>query len=286
MAIGPRTRVLLIAAALFAALGALVWFLSYSYWSQPVTPLRPPAQDAERLPTPVPTPSPAATPITSPTTTPTPGASPAPGASPQAQGSVGDPSSSSAAALASMRLLIPVQGVTANQLQDTFKDSRSEGRVHDAIDISAPRDTPVLAATDGRIVKLFSSEKGGITLYQLASADEHYVLYYAHLERYADGLAEGRLARRGETIGYVGDTGNATPGNTHLHFQIYRVEDPGRSFWAGENLNPYPLLRARAVAVETSRLFLYDSSSADGVAGRAAAGGFPGESVESRVRER
>jgi peptidoglycan LD-endopeptidase LytH len=248
MAIGPRTRVLLIAAALFAALGALVWFLSYRYWSQPVTPLRPPAQDAERLPTPQSTVTPAAaspaTPITSPSATPTPGASPdaspAPGASPQAQSFTSDPAAS--AALASMRLLIPVQGVAPAQLQDTFKDSRSEGRVHDAIDIVAPRDTPVLAATDGRVVKLFRSVKGGITLYQLASADERYVLYYAHLERYADGLAEGHLARRGETLGYVGDTGNATPGNTHLHFQIYRVEDP-RRFWTGENLNPYPLLR-------------------------------------------
>ena len=141
-----------------------------------------------------------------------------------------------------MRLLIPVEGIRPDQLQDTFKDSRSEGRVHDAIDIIAPRGTPVLAATDGRVVKLFNSVKGGITFYQLAAADEHYVLYYAHLERYADGLAEGHFARRGETVGYVGDTGNATPGNTHLHFQIYRVADPKR-FWTGENLNPYPLLR-------------------------------------------
>jgi murein DD-endopeptidase MepM/ murein hydrolase activator NlpD len=122
-----------------------------------------------------------------------------------------------------MRLLIPVEGIRLDQLQDTFKDSRSEGRVHDAIDIIAPRGTPVLAATDGRVVKLFNSVKGGITFYQLAAADEHYVLYYAHLERYADGLAEGRVLRRGETVGYVGDTGNATPGNTHLHFQIYHV---------------------------------------------------------------
>jgi murein DD-endopeptidase MepM/ murein hydrolase activator NlpD len=142
-----------------------------------------------------------------------------------------------------MQLLIPVEGVRPEQLQDTFKDARSEGRVHDAIDIVAPRGTPVLAATDGRVVKLFQSAKGGITFYQLAAADEHYVLYYAHLERYADGLTEGHVARRGETLAYVGDTGNAAPGNTHLHFQIYRVEDPGH-FWNGENLNPYPLLRA------------------------------------------
>jgi murein DD-endopeptidase MepM/ murein hydrolase activator NlpD len=247
MAIGPRTRVLLIAAALFGAVAALVWFLSYRYWSQPATPLRPPSQDAERLPTPAltpaadlnvsPTPAPGASPTPSPGASPPPaGASPA--APPQALGLFDD----RGAALASMRLLIPVEGVRPEQLQDTFRDSRSEGRVHDAIDIIAPRGTPVVAATDGRVVKLFKSAKGGITFYQLAAADEHYVLYYAHLERYADGLAEGHVARRGEVVGYVGDTGNATPGNTHLHFQIYRVADPGR-FWTGENLNPYPLLR-------------------------------------------
>jgi len=236
MALGPRTRVLLIAAALFGAVAALVWYLSDHYWSQPVTPLRPPSQDVERLPTPAASPTTTATPT--PTSTPTPEASPTPGPSGQAQAPSGDPAS----ALASMRLLIPVEGIRPDQLQDTFKDSRSEGRVHDAIDIIAPRGTPVLAATDGRIVKLFNSVKGGITFYQLAAADEHYVLYYAHLERYADGLKEGHVARRGETVGYVGDTGNATPGNTHLHFQLYRVEDPKR-FWTGENLNPYPLLR-------------------------------------------
>lgn len=241
MAIGPRTRVLLIAALLFGAVGALVWFLSYRYWSQPVTPLAPPSQDAERLPTPAASPVATVPPTATatPTATPTLDTTPTPG-SPTSQGQA--PSGDASSTLASMRLLIPVQGITPGQLQDTFKDSRSEGRVHDAIDIIAPRGTPVVAATDGRVVKLFQSVKGGITFYQLASADEHYVLYYAHLERYADGLAEGHFARRGETVGYVGDTGNATPGNTHLHFQLYRVEDPKR-FWTGENLNPYPLLR-------------------------------------------
>ncbi len=234
MTLGPRTRVLLMAVALFGALAALVWYLSYHYWSQPVTPLPPPSQEVERQPPPAPSPTATATP----TLTPTPEVSPTPVASPQAQVPAGDASS----ALASMRLLIPVEGIRPEQLQDTFKDSRSEGRVHDAIDIIAPRGTPVLAATDGRVVKLFNSVKGGVTFYQLAAADERYVLYYAHLERYADGLAEGHVARRGETLAYVGDTGNATPGNTHLHFQIYRVEDP-KKFWTGENLNPYPLLR-------------------------------------------
>ncbi len=243
MALTPRARVLLIAAVIFGALGALVWFLSYRYWSQPVTPLAPPTKEAERLPQ-ASTPAPSATPSLTPTATPaaspaaSPEASPAPGGSAESQRLEGD----TASGFASMRLLIPVEGVRPEQLQDTFKNSRSEGRVHDAIDIVAPRGAPVLAATDGRVVKLFRSDRGGVTLYQLASADERYVLYYAHLERYAEGLAEGRHARRGETIGYVGDSGNVTPGNTHLHFQLYRVADP-KHFWSGENVNPYPLLR-------------------------------------------
>lgn len=138
-------------------------------------------------------------------------------------------------------LLIPVAGVRPEQLRDTFQESRSEGRVHDAIDIPAARGTPVLAAADGRIIKFFNSEKGGITIYQL-SADERLVYYYAHLERYADGLSEGRVARRGEVIAYVGDTGNAGPGNYHLHFSVATITDPKR-YWTGTNINPYPMLR-------------------------------------------
>ena len=240
MALGPRARVAFLAALVFAGVAALVWYLSYGYWSQPVTPLRPPANTSEALtPTATPTPQSSATPQTTPTPTTTP--SPTPSPSPQSLLQP-QPQGDTNATLASMRLLLPVQGVRAEELRDTFSDSRSEGRVHDAIDIMAPRNSPVVAAADGRVVRLFRSVKGGITLYQLAAADEHIVLYYAHLERYADGLAEGHFARRGETIAYVGDTGNAVPGNTHLHFQIYRVADP-KHFWTGDNVNPYPLLR-------------------------------------------
>ncbi|MER3428615.1 MAG: endopeptidase [Pyrinomonas sp.] len=139
------------------------------------------------------------------------------------------------------RLLIPVAGVMANELQDTFNDARAEGRVHNAIDIMAPRGTPVLAATDGTILKLFWSERGGNTIYQLGT-DGRTVYYYAHLDRYADGLTEGGTVRRGATIGYVGDTGNAGSGNYHLHFAIYIVDDPKR-YWDGQPINPYPLLK-------------------------------------------
>jgi murein DD-endopeptidase MepM/ murein hydrolase activator NlpD len=247
MALGPRARVAFLAALVFAGVAALVWYLSYGYWSQPVTPLRPPSNSVETLtPTTTPTPQATATPPTdatpTPMTTPTVSPTPTPSTSPQSLLQPQTPGGDAGATLASMRLLLPVQGVRAEELRDTFSDSRSEGRVHDAIDIMAPRNAPVLAAADGRVVKLFRSVKGGVTLYQLASADEHIVLYYAHLERYADGLSEGHFARRGETLAYVGDTGNATPGNTHLHFQIYRVSDP-KHFYTGDNINPYPLLR-------------------------------------------
>jgi murein DD-endopeptidase MepM/ murein hydrolase activator NlpD len=111
-----------------------------------------------------------------------------------------------------MNLIVPVAGVRPDQLLDTFDDARSEGRVHDAIDIPAAAETPVLAAADGKILKLFNSEKGGTTIYQL-SANNELVFYYAHLARYADGLAEGNVVKQGEVIAYVGDTGNAGPGN-------------------------------------------------------------------------
>jgi murein DD-endopeptidase MepM/ murein hydrolase activator NlpD len=137
-------------------------------------------------------------------------------------------------------LIIPVAGVKAEQLVDTFTASRSEGRTHDAIDIIAPADTRVLAAADGQISKLWQSERGGTTIYQL-SADQKMIFYYAHLARYADGLTEGKQVRQGEVIAYVGDTGNAGAGNYHLHFSIALVSDPKR-YWEGTNINPYPLL--------------------------------------------
>jgi len=138
-------------------------------------------------------------------------------------------------------LIVPVAGVRPDQLRDTFSESRSEGRVHDAIDIAAPLGTPVLAAADGTIIKLFHSERGGTTIYQL-STDQKFIYYYAHLDRYAESLTEGHLARQGETIAYVGDSGNAGAGNYHLHFSIALVSDP-KHYWEGVNINPYPLLR-------------------------------------------
>ena len=137
-------------------------------------------------------------------------------------------------------LLIPVQGIAAAALHDTFNDARSEGRRHDAIDIMAPAGTPVLAVADGRIEKLFLSERGGITLYQF-NPERTRAYYYAHLQRYADGIAEGQVLRRGQVLGYVGATGNADPSAPHLHFAVFAL-GPEARWWEGTALNPYPML--------------------------------------------
>jgi murein DD-endopeptidase MepM/ murein hydrolase activator NlpD len=165
---------------------------------------------------------------------------------PTAEDSAGNQASSKDAPLqgnfvGTLKLVIPVVGVRPDQLVDTFTASRSEGRIHDAIDIPAPAGTAVLAAADGEIARLFQSERGGTTIYQL-SPDKKLVFYYAHLQGYADGLVAGKFVKQGEVIGYVGDTGNAGAGNFHLHFSISVITDPKR-YWEGTNINPYPLLR-------------------------------------------
>ena len=140
-------------------------------------------------------------------------------------------------------LVIPVQGVQAAKLVDTFTQSRGAGRLHDAIDIMAARGTPVLAVADGRVAKLFNSKPGGNTVYQFDRA-EKLAYYYAHLDRYADGLVEGKMLKRGEVLGYVGSTGNASPDAPHLHFAVF-VLGPEKKWWQGTAVNPYPLLGGR-----------------------------------------
>ena len=142
-------------------------------------------------------------------------------------------------ALASRRLAIPVDGVTPRELLDTYPDRRGQ-KPHEAIDIHAPRGTRVIAVDDGRIAKLFTSAAGGLTVYQF-DPQQRFAYYYAHLDRYADGLREGMIVRRGDVIGYVGTTGNAAPNAPHLHFAIF-VLGPERQWWKGKPLNPYPFL--------------------------------------------
>jgi murein DD-endopeptidase MepM/ murein hydrolase activator NlpD len=144
-------------------------------------------------------------------------------------------------------LAIPVTGVRADQLIDTFTQSRAGGRPHDAIDIMAPAGTPVIAAAEGTVEKLyFSDSGGGITAY-VRSPDRRWTYYYAHLQAYAPGLREGQRVARGERIGLVGSTGNANPAGPHLHFAIQEMA-AGERWWQGRAINPYPILAGRGVA--------------------------------------
>jgi murein DD-endopeptidase MepM/ murein hydrolase activator NlpD len=142
-------------------------------------------------------------------------------------------------------LAIPVAGIRPEQLTDTYSQARAGGaRIHDAIDIMAPRGTPVVAAAEGFVEKLyFSNGGGGITVY-VRSADRHWMYYYAHLDRYAPGLAEGQQLPRGAPIGFVGSTGNANPAGPHLHFAIAHM-NAGDRWYGGNPINPYPLLAGR-----------------------------------------
>lgn len=141
-------------------------------------------------------------------------------------------------------LRLPVQGITVAQLQDTFTDARSGGRIHDAIDIMAPAGTPVLAVADGTVEKLFDSKLGGTTLYQF-NPQRTLAYYYAHLQGYAPGIAEKQSLKRGQVLGYVGSTGNADPAAPHLHFAIFEL-GPEQQWWKGTAINPYPQLRGDA----------------------------------------
>jgi len=142
-------------------------------------------------------------------------------------------------------LAIPVAGIRAGQLSDTFTQARAGGaRVHDAIDIMADEGAPVIAATDGKVEKLFFSDGGGgITAY-VRSPDQRWSYYYAHLQAYAPGLAEGQQVKRGQVLGRVGHTGNASPDGPHLHFAINRMQ-AGEKWYQGTPINPYPLLAGK-----------------------------------------
>jgi peptidoglycan LD-endopeptidase LytH len=138
-------------------------------------------------------------------------------------------------------LAMPVDGVDPDDLRDTFAETRGGNRPHEALDIMAPRGTPVRAVRDGRLEKLFESEAGGLTIYQF-DPSATYAYYYAHLDRYAPGLTETQRVEAGDLLGYVGSTGNASPDAPHLHFAIFRLT-PERQWWQGQAINPYPLLK-------------------------------------------
>ena len=138
-------------------------------------------------------------------------------------------------------LMLPVQGLTREALRDGFEELRGGSRRHEALDIAAPRNTPVVAVEDGTVARLFLSDAGGKTVYQFDPTST-YAYYYAHLERYADALQEGDAVERGQIIGYVGTSGNAPPNAPHLHFSIMRLTE-SRRWWQGTAINPYLIFR-------------------------------------------
>jgi peptidoglycan LD-endopeptidase LytH len=138
-------------------------------------------------------------------------------------------------------LLVPVEGVRPDQLSRQFSDERGGSRRHEALDILAPRNTPVKAVENGKIARLFLSKAGGITVYQFDPSGD-FCYYYAHLERYADGLREGDTVRKGQILGYVGTSGNAPKNTPHLHFAIFRLSE-AKHWWEGTPIDPYDVLR-------------------------------------------
>jgi peptidoglycan LD-endopeptidase LytH len=136
-------------------------------------------------------------------------------------------------------LAMPVVGARTLDLRDNFEEARGSRR-HEAIDILAPRGTPVVAVDDGRVAKIFNSKSGGLTVYQF-DPDETHAYYYAHLDRYAEDLKEGAYLRRGDPIGSVGTSGNAPRDTPHLHFAIFEL-GPEKRWWEGKPINPYPFL--------------------------------------------
>jgi murein DD-endopeptidase MepM/ murein hydrolase activator NlpD len=136
---------------------------------------------------------------------------------------------------------LPIKGAVSEDVKDTFNEMRGGTRRHEAIDMLAPRNTPVVAVEAGTIARLFFSKGGGITIYQFDPTNT-YVYYYAHLEKYADGLTEGQKVKRGELLGYVGTTGNAPRDTPHLHFAIFKMTDEKR-WWEGTAIDPFQVLR-------------------------------------------
>jgi len=241
-----------VAGSLLGALG--LWFLlGDPRIAAPVpTPTPTPTQTGDPVESTVPAPpaappaeTPAATPVEWPVEPPSEAVPPAQSPPPAPDSDIvpAPPAATPPTLSRALDLLVPVQGITARQLSDTFTDARSDDRVHDAIDIMAPTGTPVLAVEDGRIVKFFDSERGGLTIYQFDANDE-LAYYYAHLDRRAEDLAEGQAVKRGDVIGYVGYSGNASPQAPHLHFAIF-VLGPEKNWWQGTAINPYPWLAER-----------------------------------------
>ena len=209
---------------------------------QPRTIAPDPRTGHEAAPAPAPAAAPSIAAAPAPPSTP-PAETPA--VAPEAAPQPAQSSAEGAALLAARRPMLPVEGVPPSALRDNYEQGRGS-RKHEAIDIMAARGTRVFAVDDGKLVKLFHSVPGGITAYQF-DPQGRLAYYYAHLDGYADGLKEGMALRRGDLIGYVGSTGNASAEAPHLHFAVFLL-GPERQWWKGEPVNPFQALRSANAA--------------------------------------
>jgi murein DD-endopeptidase MepM/ murein hydrolase activator NlpD len=226
------------------ALGAGLWRTGYLQWplvrqvawQQQPPPLNEPlskfSEGVQQLPKPALQPPPEITP---------PPPNSPPNATPSTQGEAERMAPTTMPAIGpGPRLGMPLLGVSAQGLTDTFNETHN-GHRHEALDIMAPRGTPVIAAAEGNVVKLFTSKDGGLTVYQFDNT-QNWCYYYAHLDHYAAGLREGVLLRKGDVLGYVGSTGDASPNAPHLHFAVFKL-GPEKHWWQGTAVDPLPLLK-------------------------------------------
>lgn len=130
---------------------------------------------------------------------------------------------------------VPVAGVAAHRVRDSWHAPRDGGkRRHEGIDIFAARGTPVLAATEGIVLRVGDNRLGGRVVWVLGPGGQRH--YYAHLDRFS-GLRAGSRVEAGSVLGYVGNTGNGAGTSPHLHYGIYTPRGA---------INPYPLLQMQA----------------------------------------
>lgn len=137
-------------------------------------------------------------------------------------------------------LAMPIAGIDAQRLKGSFYEKRG-GQLHHAVDILSPRNTPVVAVENGKLARLFTSKAGGLTIYHVDPSNQ-YVYYYAHLEKYADGLKDGDQLKKGQVIGYVGTSGNAPENTPHLHFSV-GVMGPDKKTWQAADVDPYEVFK-------------------------------------------
>jgi murein DD-endopeptidase MepM/ murein hydrolase activator NlpD len=164
-------------------------------------------------------------------------------ASPSSGASGVSRTSGTSGSLPSTHLRLPIDGEDIESFKGGFAETRGGARPHEAVDMLAPRNTPVRAVESGTIAKLFTSKAGGLTIYQFDPSG-HLCYYYAHLERYADGLKDGQAVSQGDVIGYVGTTGNAPVNTPHLHFAVFEL-NADRHWWQGRPLDPYLVFKER-----------------------------------------